>query len=103
MKDKNAAGTPTVLLCAGGDCGKERKARARIVDALDGHARVRDVRCQKICDGPVVGLEVDGQLEWFEEVDSGKARRALVTWADEGRLKRPLKKRRVKKRAGKQR
>ncbi len=59
--------------------------------------------CQKVCKGPVVGLDVDGELQWFRKMDSGKAVDALQDFVDEGRLAKPLKRRRDPKRAGKRR
>jgi len=41
-------------------------------------AKVRAVGCQKICHDHVVGVRRDGDLVWFEEVDSAPRRRALV-------------------------
>ena len=95
--------SPVVYLCRGGDCRDRKKARRKLVDQLDGHARLTEVKCQKICRGPVVGLEVDGALEWFAEVDTGKARAAVVHLLDRGELKKPLRKRHVGKKSGKQR
>jgi hypothetical protein len=62
------------------------------------------VRCQKICHGPVAGLAVDGRMEWFEKVDGVKQIAALVRMTRRGspdRIPKPLRRRRVKKRAGK--
>lgn len=71
-----------------------------MLKAMSGVSMV-EVGCQKICDGPVVGLSVDGRLQWFACVDSDKSRQALVTLIADGKLEKPLKKRRVSKRAGK--
>lgn len=92
--------TRTVHVCRGSDCKAETKASKKLRKLLKGRARVRAVGCQKVCEGPVIGLEVDGQLEWFENV-RGEARDALEVWLEDGRLKKALRKRRVKKRAGK--
>ena len=40
-------------------------------------------------------------VEWFAAVDSRKARDAVLYLLDEGEIKRPLRKRRVKGKAGK--
>lgn len=61
------------------------------------------VKCQKICHGPVVGLPIAGRMEWFERVDGVKALAALVRITKNGHrdtIPKPLKKRRVKKHAG---
>lgn len=90
---------PRIHVCRGSDCRKDRSKRLdRALDRLD--AELVEVRCQKLCDGPVVGLEVDGRLEWFERVRGAKAVDALVALVLEGRLGDVLKKRRSKKRAG---
>lgn len=64
----------TVFVC--------RKCRGadRTIDLLEDEtdARVRTVGCQKICHDHVVGVRRDGDLTWFEEVDSAPRRRALV-------------------------
>ncbi len=82
---------------------KEHECLARILSDRDGVA-VEFVRCQKICHGPVAGLEVDGRMEWFEKVDGVKSIAALVRMTrrqSDGRIPKPLRRRRVKKRAGK--
>lgn len=91
---------PLVYVCEGSDCREERRALRKLLEALEGVARVERVRCQKICDGPVAGTEVDGTLEWFEELDSRKRREALIALLEEGELRRRLAKRRVGKRRG---
>ena len=61
------------------------------------------VKCQKICHGPVVGLPIVGRMEWFERVDGLKELAALVRVTKNGHgdaIPKPLKKRRVKKYAG---
>lgn len=94
---------PVVLVCRGSDCRKRRKKRAALIEALAGVARVEEVGCQDICDGPVAGVVYNGTLEWFREVDGGKSRRALVTLVAGGELTRLLRRRRVRKRAGQRR
>lgn len=91
---------PLVRLCEGKSCSKKTKAQSALRELLDGRARVQPVRCQKICDGPVVGLTLDGTLEWLRDMDGKKAREGLRIFLDEGRLKKRLNKRRVEARAG---
>ena len=92
---------PTVYLCLGKDCRKHKKALRALADALSGRAHVVEVGCQKICDGPVCGLRIGGELVWLEEVDSSKRRAALLQSLGAEQLPAALKKRRVKKRQGK--
>ena len=91
---------PAVRLCRGADCQKKTKAQARLLDVLVGRVRVVPVKCQKICEGPVVGLEIDGEVEWFESLRGKEARAALVGFLEGSGVAPALKKRRVKKRSG---
>lgn len=97
---------PRLFVCTGSDCRKRSKALSKLVDAAGPHARVVEVRCQKICDGPVCGLKVDDALHWFEEVEGKKARKAVVavlrrSGTTEEALPKALRKRLVDKRTGK--
>ncbi len=91
---------PVVRLCRGSDCTRRVKSQARLKDLLVGRVRVLPVKCQKICEGPVIGLEVDGEMEWFEKVRGREVRGAVEQFLDQGTLEKPLRKRRVKKRSG---
>ena len=63
--------------------------------------KVVPVGCQKICHGPVVGVDVAGRMEWFERVGKAKPMVALARLsADGGKVAKPLEKRRVAKRSG---
>ncbi len=64
---------------------------------------VSRVGCQKVCRGPVIGVAVDGEWQWFERMDSRKALDALVDLVAHDALGKPLRKRRDKKRSGKRR
>jgi hypothetical protein len=91
---------PTVFLCRGSSC-RHRSAYAELYGRLSVVADVADVRCQRICDGPVVGMAINGSLEWFERVGSEKAQQQMVELVSNGgRIRRTLEKRRVAKRAG---
>jgi hypothetical protein len=91
---------PTVFVCHGSTC-RHHKGYDDLRAAIGAVADVADVRCQRVCDGPLAGAAIEGSLEWFKSVDSEKARRQLVDLvAGSGRLRHSLKKRRVKKRAG---
>jgi hypothetical protein len=90
---------PTVAVC------RKCKNHECLTEILESHADVslRLVKCQKICHGPVVGLPVDGRMEWFERVDGVKEVAALVRITRNGHhdsIPKPLKKRRVKKYSG---
>jgi len=65
--------------------------------------RVHAVGCQKVCKGAVVGLEVNGRMEWFQRVNRPKAMVALARLAQRGgrgKVAKPLAKRWVSKRSG---
>jgi hypothetical protein len=91
---------PTVFVCHSSTC-RHHKAFAELCARLGAVADVAEVRCQRICDGPVVGAAVNGSLEWFERVRSEKSQRQLLDFvAGSGRLRHGLAKRRVTKRSG---
>lgn len=92
----------TVHLCTGSDCRGKKKAQRKLAELLEGcPVEVHAVRCQKVCRGPVVGVEVDGTLEWFQRVDDDKRRSALRALLERGKLKKALAKRRARKRRDK--
>jgi hypothetical protein len=91
---------PTVFVCRGSSC-RHHKAHAEVHERLRAVADVADVRCQHICDGPVVGAAINGSLEWFERMGSEKAQRRFIDLlTGSGGIRKSLEKRRVAKRAG---
>lgn len=97
-----AVSKPRVYLCGERGCGK-RGERRLLVAALERDAQVVRVGCQSLCDGPVAGTVVAGELQWFERVAKPKARAglALLVRSGDGELPKALAKRRKAKRAGK--
>lgn len=92
---------PTVFICRGSSC-RHHKAYGEVRESLAEVADLAEVRCQRICDGPVVGLAVNGTLDWFERMGSAKARRHMLELiAGSGDMRHSLEKRRVGKRSGK--
>jgi hypothetical protein len=89
-----------MLLCSGSSCKKRPKKHKALLKSLRDVATIEDVGCQDICHGPVAGMTLKGRIEWFERLDTKKSREALVEFVTQGKLGKPLKKRRVKKRAG---
>ncbi len=100
--DTRPAGSalPEVLICGERGCGPS-KSYGKLRDALEGVAVVREVGCQKICDGPVCGVELNGQLTWFEEVRGRDARQSFVDLMNSGESSDTLSRHSVRKRAGK--
>ncbi len=90
---------PIVYFCTGSDCRK-RKSGQVLRESLSGKAEVCEVRCQKVCKGPVVGLELDGRVEWFSKMKSKSMRKRLVALVTAGELPANLAVRRVRKRSG---
>lgn len=88
-----------IYVCRGGDCRKAKRGRLqRALDDLG--VEVTTVKCQRLCDGPVVGCDVDGRLEWFERVRGRTAVAAFAVLVRTGQVPHPLRKRRSKKRSG---
>ena len=91
---------PTVFLCHGDTCPREKgydDLRERLSAVVD----IAEVRCQRICKGPVVGAAINGSLEWFERVRSEKVQGQFVDLVvGSGKLRKSLAKRRVEKRSG---
>jgi hypothetical protein len=63
---------------------------------------VKEVGCQKVCDGPVGGVAVDGELRWYGRLDKAKPMVAFVAVARGGddHVPKPLAKREDRKRRG---
>ena len=91
----------TAYLCNGKSCRKKKADNRALRSQLEQLTDVQEVGCQKCCSGPVVGIELDGRLEWFSKLRSGTNRRELMRALEKGRLHKPLKKFREKKRSGK--
>lgn len=94
------AKTP-VYVCTGKDCRKKMKKLRCLESTIEAHGDVLHVGCQKICKGPVVGLELDGRIEWFGKLGEKSAQQHLVLLLTEGKLVGKLKARIAKKRRGK--
>ena len=94
---------PKVLICRGKDCRKKKEANRRLRQDVSEVASVTDVKCQKICDGPVLGVKVDGDWEWFKKIKKRYDRKAVLVAIQEGRLTKGARRKRVKSRSGKRR
>lgn len=87
-----------VYLCRGSSCRKRNETR-ELLERLDAAGiKVKSVGCQKICKGPVAGIDARDRLEWFRRLRSKKSQRALLELITVGELKASLRRRRVKKR-----
>jgi hypothetical protein len=93
---------PSCFLCVGKDCRRD-VGHAELATALGSIGKVRRVKCQDLCEGPVAGVELDGRVEWFEGIRQGKHRDAVVALATGAATKVPgdLRGHWVRKRSGK--
>jgi len=90
-----------VYICTGSDCIKDKKKLKNLRKTLASEAKIKTVKCQKICDGPVAGVMLDGDITWFERLGSAKHRESLLRLLQTGKANKTLKKHVNKKRAGK--
>ncbi|CAN5762869.1 hypothetical protein BH23ACT2_BH23ACT2_01400 [soil metagenome] len=76
----------------------------RLANAPESHrVDIQAVRCQDVCDGPVAGLAVDGEMQWFERVRGKELRKALAKLArrgGRGPVPKALRPQRLTKRRG---
>ncbi len=90
---------PTVYLCRGSDCRKQKLKRGVLL-AFTGDCPVVTVDCQKVCKAPVVGVDFGAGPRWFKKMDSEAALSALSVYLRTGQLPAPLAEREKTKRAG---
>ncbi len=93
---------PTVFVCGGSHCSQTQSWRKLCKD-LDAYALVCEVRCQKICDGPVCGTALNATLTWFAEVDGRRAREDLREVIGGAKITKRLRRRIAAKRSGRMR
>jgi hypothetical protein len=93
---------PLCYLCVGKDCRRD-VGHVELRAALGSIGKVRRVKCQDLCEGPVAGVEVDGRVEWFEVIRKPRQREAVMALAVGPSTKVPaeLRDRWAKKRSGK--
>ena len=79
--ERGRFGQPTTVVVCGGKKCSRACAHGALVRGLCRVTGAQVVRCQKICHGSVVGA-LDGRIEWFEEIGSGKPQASLrpVGW-----------------------
>ncbi|MGC6418632.1 MAG: hypothetical protein ACON3Z_16025 [Bradymonadia bacterium] len=88
-----------LYLCKGSDCRKKKRHTKQLVQIMN-DVEVVPVRCQKICSGPVVGLELGGTLVWFKKMRKKKDAEALANALSGAPLTKRLTSRLVRKRSG---
>ena len=85
---------PCVLLCSGKSCRKA-KGYDELRASIGALAEVKTVKCIDVCEGPVVGVKLDGKTLWFERMRSDKVRAAVVTLLHQHRIPKKLRPHRV--------
>ena len=90
-----------ILLCHAKPC-RRAKGFDKLVNALgSADVRVRPVRCQDVCKGPVAGVKVRGKVRWFKSLRDKSWHQQLVSALRAGGVGAALGAREVKKRRGK--
>lgn len=89
----------TVFVC------RKCKGSERVVEFLANETRasVKTVRCQKVCDSPVVGVSIRGRMEYFGRLKGAKqllALQRLVSTSSPTKVPKRLRKRRSEERSG---
>jgi len=92
---------PYLYVCTDSDCGKDKKKLKNLKKTLSSCAKIKSVGCQKICDGPVAGMTIDGIIFWFERLETAKHRESLLRLIQTGKINKTLRKHLHKKRTGK--
>ena len=94
-----------VRLCRGSDCRKRKKSFARLQAVIPQDAVGPDIKCQDVCKGPVVVVEVGRERYLFARMRGKRLRRDLLVLLQGGKPSKALKsalvkKKRLKKKAG---
>lgn len=89
----------TILVC------RKCKGSEKVIDYLKAntHGSVETVRCQKVCESPVVGVSIRGRLEWFGKMKGAKQLAALQRLVSAGpprKVSKRLRKRMSHERSG---
>lgn len=88
-----------LLVCTGKDCRHDAGYSALITMAGDSDGAL-EVPCQGLCNGPVVGCRVNGEIRWFTKVRSPKRLAAVALLLRTGRVTERLRKRESRKHRG---
>ncbi|MEM8608799.1 MAG: hypothetical protein AAGF92_16965 [Myxococcota bacterium] len=91
---------PTVYICSGSSCSKRKKTAKKLAAALEPVASIKRVKCQKICKGPVLGIENGAPVQWFRSC-ADDDEKDLVRVAVGRKPSKSLRKKVAAKRGGK--
>ena len=86
-----------VYICRGKDCRRRGAFLEQLRRSLPDDLELNNVRCQKICKGAVVGVNLGKRLIWFKRLKSKKDLRRIRVFIEEGKLPKGLKKKLSKK------
>ena len=89
------------FICKGKSCRQNQERLVTICEALDSIAQTKSVRCQKICNGQVIGVRLGDKLRWIKKVRPKPHVKLIKRWIETGRCPKKLKPLRVKKRNNK--
>lgn len=89
-----AVDPPCVLVCGGKSC-RQAKGYHELVAGMVALAEVKKVKCVDVCEGPVVGVKLDGKTIWFERMRSDKVRAAVATLLHKRKIPKKLRPHRV--------
>jgi (2Fe-2S) ferredoxin len=85
-----AVDLPCVLVCGGKSCRKAKGYDELLAD-MGGLADVKKVKCVDVCEGPVVGVTLNGKTVWFERMRSDKVRAAVLTLLHKHKVPKKLR------------
>lgn len=91
----------TLYVCSGSDCKKHKSENKKLLRGLGDCLEIEHVRCQKICKGPVMGVQVDGTLHWFRKLDPKSDLAGLQKALSKGKVSKALAQKSAEKRTGK--
>jgi hypothetical protein len=91
--------TSGLLVCTGKKCRRGKGFRAMVEMAGDA-ARAHETPCQGLCNGPIIGLQVEGELRWFSHIRSKKQRALVAKMAATDHIPKKLRGSEVRKHRG---
>ena len=75
-----------VRICRGEDCAKRRGATKKLKELLAESASLDTIKCQDICEGPVVVVGRKKERFWFKKVRGNALRQDLLTFLHDGSI-----------------
>jgi len=88
-----------LLICSGKDCRADKGFR-ELVELGSEIPGTREVHCQKVCHGPIVGVQRDGRVRWYARIRSKAVRQLVVDALQNGKVADDLKEHEDRKHRG---